>query len=239
MTKASRINSLGQPIGGVLDGWTSARSPGRIDLRGRTCFLTPADPEKHAESLWDAIQQDSDGRMWTYLSYGPFCDFTAYKTWMTETCLGRDPLFFAIVETASKRAIGLSSYLRIAPEFGVIEVGHLQFTPLLQRTTAATEAMFLMMEHAFEDLGYRRYEWKCDALNAPSRHAAERLGFQFEGVFRQATHYKGRNRDTAWYSILDSEWPRLRAQFIGWLDETNFDAQGNQITPLRCDGSTS
>jgi RimJ/RimL family protein N-acetyltransferase len=151
---------------------------------------------------------------------------------MVQTCLGDDPLFFAIVEPASGRALGLASYLRIAPGTGSIEVGHLQFSPSLQRTTAATEAMYLMMRHALGELGYRRYEWKCDALNAPSRRAALRLGFRFEGIFRQHLVTKGRSRDTAWLSILDHEWPELEARFVRWLDPANFDAAGRQHTAL-------
>jgi RimJ/RimL family protein N-acetyltransferase len=146
-------------------------------------------------------------------------------------CLGDDPLFFAIVDAKTGRAVGLASYLRIDPRVGSIEVGHLRFSSLLQRTPAATEAMALMMRRAFE-LGYRRYEWKCDALNAPSRAAAERLGFEFEGIFRQARLNKGRNRDTAWFSILDREWPALRPAFERWLDPANFDANGKQRARL-------
>jgi RimJ/RimL family protein N-acetyltransferase len=143
-----------------------------------------------------------------------------------------DPLFFAVVDAASGRAAGVASYLRIDPVNGVIEVGHLAFAPQLQRTRVATEAMYLMMKHAFS-LGYRRYEWKCDALNAPSRRAAERLGFTFEGVFRQAIVYKGRSRDTAWFSVIDSEWPVLETAFLAWLDPDNFDADGRQRRSLR------
>ena len=143
-----------------------------------------------------------------------------------------DPLFYAVVDQASGGAIGVASYLRIEPAVGVIEVGHIAYSPPLRRTTAATEAMYLMMRRVFDELGYRRYEWKCDALNAPSRRAADRFGFSFEGVFRQATMYKGRNRDTAWYSITDVEWPALKARFEAWLDESNFSADGAQRLSL-------
>ena len=162
---------------------------------------------------------------------GPFADFESYRAWLSESARTSDPLFFAVVETASGRAVGVASYLRIAPQYGSIEVGHLNFSPALQRTPAATEAMYLMMERAFR-LGYRRYEWKCDALNAPSRRAAQRLGLSFEGVFRQATVYKGRNRDTAWYAAIDRDWPALQAAFSRWLDPANFDESGRQRVAL-------
>lgn len=169
--------------------------------------------------------------MWTYLPYGPFDTCEAYQTWATTASQSVDPLFYAIIAGNSQQAVGVASYLRIDPAVGSIEVGHLAYSPQLQRTPAATEAMFLLMRQAFE-LGYRRYEWKCDALNAPSRAAAERLGFAFEGIFRQATIYKQRSRDTAWYSIIDSEWPALRSLFETWLAPGNFDAEGNQRQSL-------
>ena len=169
--------------------------------------------------------------MWTYLFSGPFADFAEYHAWLEPKPASEDPLFFAFVDLATGRAVGLGSYLRIEPANGVIEVGHLQFSPRMQRTPVATEAMYLMMRNAFA-LGYRRYEWKCDALNAASRRAAERLGFRFEGIFRQAIVYKDRNRDTAWFSVIDSEWPALDAAFRAWLDPANFDAEGRQRRSL-------
>jgi RimJ/RimL family protein N-acetyltransferase len=225
-----QLNHLGQPIGEPLPAWKPPPRPARSAIEGRYCRLEPVDVNRHAAELFEANSLD-DGRMWTYLAYGPFDDFAAYCQWMEESCLGDDPLFFAIVDRETSRAVGLASYLRIFPESGSIEVGHLQYSPLVQRRRAATEAMFLMMQSAF-DLGYRRYEWKCDALNAPSRAAAERLGFSFEGVFRQATVYKGRSRDTAWYSIIDRDWPRLRQAFMKWLDPSNFDERGGQLSRL-------
>ncbi len=170
--------------------------------------------------------------MWTYLPVGPFADLDAYRAWVEGASRSTDPLFFAIVDAATGRAVGVASYLRIDPANGVIEVGHLQFSPRLQRTPAATEAIFLLMRHAFDDLGYRRFEWKCDSLNAPSRAAAERLGFQYEGTFRQAVVYKGRNRDTAWYAIVDGDWPTIRAGFEAWLSPGNFDGVGRQRVRL-------
>jgi RimJ/RimL family protein N-acetyltransferase len=221
-------NTLGQPIGFPLPGWTARPRPPRSAMAGRTCRVEPIDPATHAEQLHRANQADREGRIWTYLAYGPFGSLDDYRRWMESTCLGDDPLFHAVVDAASGQAVGVASYLRIDPPVGVIEVGHINYAPALQRSVASTEAMFLMMRRAFDELGYRRYEWKCDALNAPSRAAAERLGFMFEGIFRQATIYKGRNRDTAWYSITDQEWPRLKTAFEAWLDPVNFDAQGGQ-----------
>jgi RimJ/RimL family protein N-acetyltransferase len=199
-------------------------------MAGRYVRVEPID-ERFAADLHAANRLDDTGRMWTYLPYGPFADLDEYRRWMRATCAGADPLFFAIVDAATSRATGAAAYLRITPAAGAIEVGHLQFSPQLQRTRAATEAMTLMMRRAFE-LGYRRYEWKCDALNAASRAAAERLGFTFEGLFRQATVYKGRSRDTAWYSVIDTEWPRLSRAFEMWLDPANFDDAGGQRTRL-------
>jgi RimJ/RimL family protein N-acetyltransferase len=169
--------------------------------------------------------------MWTYLGVGSFDSFETYRAYVEKVSQTADPQFYAIVDAASTRAVGVGAYLRIDPGNGSIEVGHLAFSPLLQKTPAATEAMYLMMRQAFE-LGYRRYEWKCNALNAPSRRAAQRLGFSNEGVFRQATVDKGRNRDTAWYAMIDSEWPALEAAFRKWLDPANFDEQGRQRVSL-------
>jgi RimJ/RimL family protein N-acetyltransferase len=221
------VNDLGQPIGFAVPGWRPVSRPAPSVLTGRFCRLEPLDPDRHADDLFAANARDADGRGWTYLPYGPFASCEEYRAWMQALCLGGDPLFFAIVDAATDRAIGVASYLRIDPAMGTIEVGHLRFSPLLQRRPAATEAMYLMMRHAFE-LGYRRYEWKCDALNAPSRAAAERLGLSVEGVFRQAVVAKGRNRDTAWFAATDRDWPALRAAFERWLDPANFDADGNQ-----------
>lgn len=169
--------------------------------------------------------------MWTYLARGPFATRESYRAWMSDVCPCNDPLYYAIVDLATGKASGVASYMRIDPANGCIEVGNLAFSPLLQRKPAATEAMYLMMRHAFE-LGYRRYEWKCDTLNAPSRAAAQRLGFTFEGIFRQAVVYKGRSRDTAWFSIIDKEWPALKVGFERWLLPENFDANGKQILRL-------
>ncbi|HEX9768246.1 MAG TPA: GNAT family protein [Kiloniellales bacterium] len=221
-------NALGQPIGFPVENWRSCARPPRTALAGRTCRVEPLDPERHAAALHGANLEDRENRIWTYLPYGPFATLADYRAWMAASCLGDDPLFHAVVDTAHGAASGVASYLRIDPPVGVIEVGHINFAPRLQNTTAATEAMYLMMRRAFAELGYRRYEWKCDALNAASRRAAERLGFRFEGVFRQATLYKGRNRDTAWYAVIDRDWPGTRDAFEAWLDPGNFDADGHQ-----------
>ena len=224
-------NDLGQPIGFPLPGWAPPPAPPREPMEGRFSRLEPVHPDRHAADLFAADAADADGRSWTYLAYGPFRTLSDYRTWMCATCLGADPLFFAIIDTAEGKAVGVASYLRITPASGSIEVGHLHYSPRLQRSPAATEAMYLLMERAFE-LGYRRYEWKCDALNAASRAAAQRLGLSFEGVFRQATVYKGRNRDTAWYAAVDAEWPALREAFLAWLAPGNFDGAGRQRTRL-------
>jgi RimJ/RimL family protein N-acetyltransferase len=231
-----RINSFGQPIGPALPGWRPPPRPARTVLEGRFCRVEPLDLERHARQLHEANSLDPEGRMWTYLFSGPFASFEEYHAWLEPRPAGEDPLFFAFVDAARGQAVGLGSYLRIEPAHGSVEVGHLQFSPLLQRSPAATEAMYLMMRNAFE-LGYRRYEWKCDALNAASRRAAERLGFKFEGIFRQAIVYKGRSRDTAWFSVIDTEWPALDAAFRAWLDPANFDAEGLQRRKLAAQGN--
>jgi RimJ/RimL family protein N-acetyltransferase len=224
-------NELGQPVGHPVSGWRPPEVPSRDPMQGRFCRLEALDPGRHAIALHEANRREPSGRLWTYLPYGPFAELADYRRWMDETCLGRDPLFYAIVSQATGEPVGVASYLRIDPQNGSIEVGHLNFSPLLQRTPAATEAMFLMMQRAFA-LGYRRYEWKCNALNAPSRAAAQRLGLSYEGVFRNATVVKGRNRDTAWYAAIDTEWPALERAFSQWLAPDNFDREGRQRASL-------
>jgi len=226
-------NSFGQPIGFPLPAWKPRARPPRTLMAGRFCRLEPLDPDRHAAALHEANRLDRDGRNWTYLGAGPFATLEEYWRWMDATCRGADPLFHAIVDAAADRAVGTAAYLRIEPAVGVIEVGHLNFSPLLQRHPGATEAMYMMMRRVFDELGYRRCEWKCDSLNAPSRAAAERLGFRFEGIFRQATVYKERNRDTAWFSILDGEWPAIKGAFERWLSPDNFDAAGKQKRRLQ------
>lgn len=224
-------NPLGQPIGFPVPGWRGAERPERKLLNGRFCVLEPLTVERHADALFQAFSVDCDGRNWTYLPYGPFVSAGDYAAWLTGIAAGSDPLFFAIVDGASGLPVGVASFLRITPDQGSIEVGHLNFSPAMQRTPIATEAMWLMMREAFA-LGFRRYEWKCNALNEPSRRAAQRLGLSFEGVFRQAAIAKGHNRDTAWYAAIDSEWPALDTAFQTWLAPENFDSTGRQYVSL-------
>ncbi|HUF87681.1 MAG TPA: GNAT family protein [Thermohalobaculum sp.] len=232
MTHAGQhTNALGQPIGAPLpDSWAPPPRPVRAAMQGRFVRLEPL-VVAHAEPLHEANSLDREGRLWTYMGYGPFETLDAYRRWVGEVTRDGDPMFYAIVGQDDGRPVGVASYLRITPASGAIEVGNICYSPLLQRTPGATETMYLMMRWAFE-AGYRRYEWKCDALNAPSRRAAQRLGFSYEGVFRQATLYKGRNRDTAWYAVIDSEWPALQTAFETWLDPASFDAGGRQRESL-------
>jgi RimJ/RimL family protein N-acetyltransferase len=223
-----RINHLGQPIGDAVAGWTTRPRPPRTAMAGRYCRVEPLDVVRHAADLFAAYAEDRDGRIWTYLPVGPFADGDSYRRWVAQIVDKDDPLFHAVVDTATNRASGVAAFMRIDPPDGVIEVGHINYSPRLQGTTAATEAMYLMMRRAFDELGYRRYEWKCDSLNEPSCRAAERLGFTFEGTFRQARVVKGINRDTTWFSIVDSEWPAIRSALEAWLAPDNFDAHGRQ-----------
>jgi RimJ/RimL family protein N-acetyltransferase len=223
----SRTNEWGQPIGPDLGAWLPPAPPPRTVLEGRECRVEPLDVKKHARGLFDALMETPEPRSFTYLPYGPFASFEEYERWLRNDGSGTDPSFYAVVGAAQGKPVGVCAYMRIQPEAGVVEVGHVHYSQRLQKTPAATEAMVLMMKNAFE-LGYRRYEWKCDALNAPSRAAAQRLGFVFEGIFRQATVYKRRSRDTAWYSILDSEWPALKGAYRAWLAPENFDERGEQ-----------
>jgi RimJ/RimL family protein N-acetyltransferase len=225
-------NDLGQPIGFPVPDWQACEHPRGASMRGKLCRLEPVDPDTHASDLFAAFAQDHDQRNWTYLPYGPFATEEALRSWMLAACLGDDPCFFSVIDLATGKVVGVASYLRIEPGVGVIEVGHIHFSPLMQGKPISTEAMYLMMRQVFDVWGYRRYEWKCDALNQPSCAAARRLGFMFEGIFRQATMYKQRNRDTAWFSILDREWPTARAVFESWLSAENFDAEGRQKTSL-------
>lgn len=227
----TRVNEFGQPIGEPVADWRGCQRPLREAIPGRYCVLDPLDVDRHGDDLY-AAYSEADRGLWTYMADGPYDSRESFRTAMAAAAESDDPLFFAIVERASGRALGRAAYLRIAPEAGSIEVGSIAFGPRLQRTVAATEAMFLMMQQAFEHLGYRRYEWKCDSLNEPSRRAAERLGFSYEGLFRQALVYKGRNRDTAWYAIVDRDWPAIRQGFERWFDLANFDRDGHQKQSL-------
>ncbi|HLS19380.1 MAG TPA: GNAT family protein [Paracoccaceae bacterium] len=222
------MNALGQPVGPLLPDWAPPPAPTRMSMQGRYCRLEPLALD-HAPALYEAFSEDQTGGLWTYMPRGPFDSIDAYRQWMWGAVQSADPLHYAIL--VDGRPLGSASYLRIAPGAGSIEVGWITYAPALQRTRAATEAMYLMMRWAF-DAGYRRYEWKCDALNAPSRRAAQRLGFSFEGIFRQAVVVKGRNRDTAWYAAIDRDWPAIRDAMERWLDPTNFDENGMQHQSL-------
>ncbi len=227
-TEARETAALGTRIA-----WTPARAPGREALAGRYVRLEPVDARRHARDLFEASHGAAgDPAIWNYLGYGPFADEDAFAAWAAERAQSNDPLFFAIVDLASGRALGMQSFLRIVPADGVIEIGHIWLSPALQRTRQATEAIFLMARHAFDGLGNRRFEWKCNARNAPSRRAAIRFGFTYEGLFRQHMIVKGRSRDTAWYAMIDTDWPAIRGAFEEWLDPGNFDAAGRQRRPL-------
>jgi RimJ/RimL family protein N-acetyltransferase len=228
---ADIVNELGQPIGWPVATDLPRPRPEKVRLEGRFGSVVPLDVEAHGGQLWEAFSADMTGVDWTYLPVAPIETEADFGVFLRAAEASEDPLYFTVLN-AEGRAVGHATYLRIDPANGVIEVGYIHFSPLMQRTPMSTEAMYLMMAYVFETLGYRRYEWKCDALNAPSLAAAKRLGFTFEGVFRQAVVYKGRNRDTAWLSVLDSEWPALKARFERWLDVENFDSKGRQRTRL-------
>src|SRR5438034_5393166 len=210
--------------------WRPARAPERVPIDGETVRLEPLDAKRHGEDLF-AAAAGADGT-WYYLPYGPFPTRSAFGAWLQQHAGTQDPLAFAIIDREAGAARGIATFMSIVPEHGVIEIGHIWISPLLQRSRQSTEAIFLMSRDAFDVLGNRRLEWKCDAANEASRRAAERFGFVFEGVFRQHRVVKARNRDTAWYSILDSEWPSRRAAFEAWLSPQNFDAQGRQLRSL-------
>ena len=224
------LNGFGQPVGFALPGWKAPPAPPRSVLEGRYCRLEPLGTS-HAEQLHAANSLEADGRGWTYMTNGPYATLADYRGWVETMQTRNDPQFYAIIDLESGKAGGVASYMRIDPANGCIEVGGIKLTPLVSRKPAMTEAMHLMMKNAFA-LGYRRYEWKCDALNAPSRRAAQRLGFSYEGIFEQAMVTKGRNRDTAWFSITDREWPAIRAAQEQWLSAETFDTQGRQKSSL-------
>ena len=222
-------NEFGQPVGIPLGTWESPPFPPRNELAGRTVTLIPLDPARDCDALFESFSE-APASLWTYMPFGPFDTVGDLETTLASLVGYEDWLLYAIL--VDRRAVGFASYLRIQPSDGVIEIGSIAFSPQLQRTTAATEAIYLMLRNVFE-LGYRRCEWKCDDLNAPSRAAADRLGFTYEGTFRHATHYKGRNRDTAWYAIVNREWPALDAAFQKWLAPDNFDEGGGQRQSLQ------
>ena len=212
--------------------WTPVSPPGRNDLNGERVRLEILDSTRHAESLFKSSHSEGAERLWQHLPYGPFGSQKEFNAWLEVLAASADPLFFAVVDWESMRAQGMASFMRMVPEHGVIEIGHIWFAPELQRTRQATEAIFLLAEHAFDDLGYRRLEWKCDSRNEPSKRAAERFGFTYEGTFRQHMVVKGRNRDSAWFSMTDGEWPLRKAAFEAWLSAANFDGNGRQRRSL-------
>ncbi|MFW6076242.1 MAG: GNAT family N-acetyltransferase [Hyphomicrobiales bacterium] len=221
-----------RPVGEPVDK-VPARLPDERALFGGSVTIEPVSQARHGADLWQSFaDSDPDGRLWTYMGYGPFAGQAAFRQWLAACEASTDPRFYAVVPRGTGRAAGMASLMRITPEHGVIEIGNIWFAPRLQQTREATDALFVMMRHALDELGYRRLEWKCDALNAASRRAALRLGFTFEGIFRQHMVVKGRNRDTAWFAILDRDWPPLRAAFQAWLSDDNFDAEGRQRKAL-------
>jgi RimJ/RimL family protein N-acetyltransferase len=231
-TGAPRADAWGQPIGPALPGWSPRPAPSRAALQGRRCRLEPLDADRHAAPLLAAFAESPDDRDWTYLSIGPFADLAAYRAWIAQATAAADQQHFAILDAADGRALGSIALIRIDRPNGVGEIGFVTFSRRMQRTPAGTEAVALLLRHLFDDLGYRRAEWKCDTLNAPSRAAALRYGFAFEGVFRRAVVYKGRGRDTAWFALTDADWPAARAAFDRWLAPENFDAAGRQRARL-------
>jgi RimJ/RimL family protein N-acetyltransferase len=217
--------------------WKPVPPPGPVTLRGRYVTLEPLDARRHAAALWQAVRGHDD--LWTWLADEPYASEAALSRAIEEKQAAAGAVFLAIVPVATGKAAGYASYMRIEPAHGVVEVGNILLTPGLQRATAATEAMYSMASHVFDHLGYRRYEWKCNAENRPSRQAALRLGFTFEGIFRQHMVVKGRNRDTAWFSMLDHEWPDRKRAFEAWLEPENFDADGRQLKSLQASRSHS
>ena len=224
-------NELCQNVGAALPDWVPPPMPPRAPMQGRYCRVEPLDIDAHAADLHRHFSEDADGRDWSYLPYGPFDDLAAFEAWLKATCLGDEPLFFVIVDTELGAATGMAAYLNIKQAYGTVEVGHIHYAPALQNRRAATEAMYLMMGHAF-DAGYRRYEWKCNDQNRRSRAAAQRYGFSYEGIFRQHMVVRGHNRDSAWYACIDGEWPGLKSAFETWLDPQNFAADGTQKARL-------
>jgi RimJ/RimL family protein N-acetyltransferase len=210
--------------------WQPVPAPAATTLRGRTVTLEPLDASAHTAALWQAVQRHDE--LWDYLADGPYASEDDLHHALAQKQAGAAAVFLAIVPAATGLAAGYASYMRIDGQNGVVEVGNILLTPAIQRTTAATEAMYLMARHVFEDLGFRRYEWKCNANNEPSRRAALRYGFTFEGIFRQHMIVKGHNRDTAWFSMLDHEWPSRKQAFEFWLTPENFDESGRQRKPL-------
>ena len=219
---------LGAPIK-----FKKAKLPSRKNFRGQYVVLEPIIISRHSKDLYNNFLRDKKNIIWEYLPYGPFKSYGSFKKWLKSFCLNKDPFFYAIYSKRHRQYCGMASYLRITPEHGSIEVGHINYSPILQNTVEGTEAMYLMMKNAFEVLGNRRYEWKCNNLNSASKKAAKRLGFKFEGVFRQMFIFKGRNRDSAWFSIIDKEWKKHKKKYLSFLKRSNFDNKLNQKKKLK------
>ena len=220
--------TLGQKVN-----FKKVKIPSNFFLKGKYAILEPININKHSKDLYTNFLKDKKNRIWTYFPYGPFKSYTSFRKWLKAFCLNKDPFFYAIYAKRYKQYCGMASYLRINPEHGLIEVGHINYSPILQNTTEGTEAMYLMMRNAFEVLGNRRYEWKCNNLNTLSKNAAKRLGFKFEGVFRQMQITKGRNRDNAWFSIIDKEWGKLKKGYNKFLKVSNFIRNYKQLKKLK------
>lgn len=226
-------NEFGQPVGRPVENWKECPMPPRSDMVGNHVIVSPIDVKRDARHLFDANRKAMDGSRFTYLFNDAFVDFDAYQAWLETMAATSDPMLHTIIDKASNKAVGVAAFMRIDTKFGGIEIGNINYSPALSQTIGGTEAMYMMMKRAFDELGYRRYEWKCDDQNAPSRAAALRHGFTYEGTFRNHMVYKGRNRDTAWFSITDLEWPAVRAAFEAWLAPGNFDENGKQRNSLQ------
>lgn len=232
-----RVNEYDQPVGPALPDWVPPAVPDAVTIYGRYCLLERLDPQRHAAALFAAYAQAPDDRDWTYMSAGPFATEDDYANWTTAAANRDTERHYAIIDRATLRPLGTMALMRMTPQHGCLEVGTLMLSPAVQRTRIATEAHYMLMRYVFE-LGYRRYEWKCDSLNQASIRAARRLGFTYEGTFRQAMVYKHRSRDTAWFAIIDQDWPAIQRAFEQWLVPENFDPDGNQITRLRTQPTT-
>jgi RimJ/RimL family protein N-acetyltransferase len=233
MFKMTRLNAFNQPVDSEMKDWSAKKKPIHEPIKGQYCVLEPLTADSPVEHLYHSLSLDNDGSSWTYLPYGPFNSLLDFQTWVKETlCNEQDTLLYSITKINEQNPIGMAGFLRINPPHGVIEIGHVHFSQLLQKTPVATEALYLMIHHAFNVLKYRRCEWKCNALNQASINAALRLGFTFEGTFRQCNVFKNQNRDTSWFSILDHEWPNLDERIREWLKPSNFDAIGKQRVAL-------
>ena len=232
MNKKNFTNNLVQPTGETIPNWTSRQFPPHTKMEGQYCSIDILDIEEHAENLFNAFTKDINNNDWIYLPYGPFETQKEFEEWLQKECTGNDPLFHTIIDRNNNKPVGMASYLRINPNDGVIEVGHIHYSTLMKKKIIGTEVMYLMMKRVFDELEYRRYEWKCNALNTRSCDAAHRLGFKFEGIFKQHMISKGHNRDTAWFAILDKDWPQVKTNFEKWLDKNNFNEDGIQKVSL-------